>query len=260
MGVSLNPQDAVSGGLLDDANVTWEEVSFVMWDYGGKTSEPVPALCVKMKDEDGEEHEQYWSIGRAQDWVPSEDGKELVAVGQKTGLNSNSNGMILLESLINAGFPEDQLGERVDALEGLKAHMIRVAAPSRPGLGNQQDQQGNPRTILTVDEIIQLPGESKAKGKGKGKGGGKAKSQAKSQAANEQSQASDDELKEKATNTIMEILGEEDGPVEKKKLPTKIFNKIKNDGDRNEVVKLAYNDEFLGDGPWTYENGQLSME
>jgi hypothetical protein len=259
MGISLNPQDAVAGGLLDDANVKWTEASFVMWDYGGKSDQPVPALCVKMEDENGEEHEQYWSIGRAQDWAPSEDGKELVAVGQKTSLNSNSNAMILLESLINAGFPADQLGERIDILEGLKAHMIRVAAPSRPGLDSQQ--QGQQKTILTVDEILQLPWESGKSSKGsKGNKGGKGGGKSAASSGGQSGGGSDEEaLKEKATSTIMEVLGEE-GSVEKKNLPNKIFAKLKQDADRNEIVKLAYKDEYLQDGPWTYENGTLSME
>ena len=57
----------------------------------------------------------------------------------------------------------------------------------------------------------------------------------------------------------MGILAENDGSVAKKNLPAKIFQTMKEDPDRNAIVKIAFDEEFLGNGPWDYEDGVLSM-
>ena len=47
---SLRPSDAQAGGFLDDADVTFAEMRFVLWDYGGKAPMSI-ALKVNMEDE-----------------------------------------------------------------------------------------------------------------------------------------------------------------------------------------------------------------
>ena len=132
--MSMATEDHVEGGgLLDDVDVKWTACEFVMWDYNGKVAQAVPALKVEMELSDGEDAEQYFSAGKADDWEPSEDGKELDATGSASGLNKNSNLGILLKSLEEAGYPADKMGSDCTDFEGLECHMVRVPAPKRPG-------------------------------------------------------------------------------------------------------------------------------
>jgi len=261
-GMSLNPETFTEGGgLIDDVNVTWNKVRFEMFDYQGK-SEPAPTLKVDMETDEGEEASQNWSMGSAKDWAPSPDGKKLVAVGSATGIRANSNGGILLKSLADSGYPMDTLGDDVSALEGLQCHMIRVPAPKRAGLKStrkREDGREFEQTILTVDEIIALPGEKK---KAAGAPSGKKaapKTAAKKSAPKAKAEPAGD-VDEKARETVLGIVLEE-GEVTKKMLPTKVFQVLKADPDRNAVAKLVFDDEFLASGEWAYdaESGVLSM-
>jgi len=266
---SLNPESFVEGGgLIDDIDVTFTECAFEMFDYNGTVTPGSPSLKVKMADEDGTEMEQYYSMGSAQDWIPSEDGSQLVAVGKATNIKTSTNGGILLKSLVDAGFPAEKLGDDITILNGLVAHVIRVPAPKRTGVKQsdkqkEREEKYGPPTLLIVGEIKTLPWEKKSP-KGAPKGGAKApagKPAGGKVAAKPQTKAAPpvddgDDLTGKATAVVLEIL-EAAGTITKKELPAKIFQQMKTDPDRNAIVKLVFDDEFLGDGPWTYEDGTL---
>lgn len=264
MGVSLKPSDFTEGGgLLDDEDVKIVESKFVMFDYGGK-AQPTPALMWKLdRMDDSEPVSQYWSMGKATDWIPSDDGKELVPIGKATQLVSNSNGFLLITSVINAGFPESKLADDVSVFEGMEIHVNRVAAPKREGLTNAKENA----TILTVSKIIAMPGESKkttSKGKGKTTSSSTStKSKAtKSKAASTDASGDAEAL---AVEFILELLsdGEKlaqypDG-IPKAKLAPEAFAKFsKDDPNRSAIVQLVFKDDFLGTGPWTYEGGRIS--
>lgn len=260
-GASLKPSEMTEGtGLIDDVDATWKECSFEMFDYGGKVSQPVPALKAVLETDDGEEVEQFWSMGASKDWIPSDDGKRLIAVGSATTLKSSSNGAILLTSLVNAGFPEDKIGDDIGVFEGMVAHMVRIPAPKRPGLKRQPREDGREyeQTILTVGEIITLPWEKK-----KAKGAPKktaAKGAPKKAAAKKAEAPADDDVNEAAVGFMMAALAEAgDEGLTKKELPTKAFQALKDDPNRNAIVQLVYQDEFLESGPWNYEDGVVSM-
>ena len=175
---SLNPETFTEGGgLIDDVDVVFEECSFTMFDYNGKVVPGVPSLKVEMSCEDFDDNiEQFFSMGSSKDWIPSEDGSQLISVGSVTSIRMTSNGGIFLKSLIDAGFPVDELGDDITVLNGLQAHVIRVPAPKRPGLKKKVRDDGKEyeETILIVSEIIAMPGEKK-KPKGAPKGAGAAK-------------------------------------------------------------------------------------
>lgn len=267
--VSLNPSDAIAGGLLDDVTVRWDNPHFEMYDYDGKVATAVPALGVTLVDVDTDEAtEQYWSMGQAKDWAPSEDGSQLVSVGSATQLRSSSNGMIMLTSLLNAGFPPDKLGTDISDLDGLVAHMIRVDAPKRTGLAKAKKKGDDGReytdTILTVDEIVQLPWEKKKpKGApgGKKKTGGKAKAKGKAKGkAAAAADTSNDEAVEEAQAFILELLADAgDDGIPKRKLPTLVFQKRKDHPLRNAIVKLIGSEDFFTDSDlWAYEDGVIT--
>ena len=226
------------GGLIDNVDVRWESARFAIWDYDGHGPD-TPALKVDMIVGDtGEEATQYYSAGKLSDWEPSEDGTRILAVGKATKLNRGANISILLDSLVEAGFPEEEMDADCTVFDGLECHMVRVPAPKRPGLAPKLDDKGNERvsTILVVDKVYGR-GEEKSEVKGsesvvEEKGNG---------------------VSEKATETVMEILLENQDGMKKKDLAGKIFQVLKKDPNRNEVVQLCYDDVFLGNGPWNYD-------
>ena len=258
--VSLNPENFTEGGgLIDDVDVVFEECRFEIFDYQGKST-PVPALKVAMTSEDIEGvMEQYYSMGSANDWIPSDDGTQLVAVGKASNIRMTSNGGIFLKALIDAGFPVEDLGDDISALDGLQAHVIQVPAPKR-SMKKTKDQEEReakfgPPTLLVVSEIVALPGEKKVPAGAPKKTSAK-KAAPKKAAAKKEKAAPDGDVEASAVAGILAILAEV-GTIAKKDLPSKIFQTMKDDPDRNAIVKVAFDDEFLSNGPWEYDDGVL---
>ena len=260
--VNLNPETFLEGGgLIDDVDVTVKEAIFEAFDYNGK-ADATPALKMTIQAADIE-LVQYYSMGKMNDWIPSDDGKQLLSVGSATSIRLSSNGGIFLKSLVDSGFPADKLGDDISILDGLQAHMIQVPEPSR-GMTKSKEQEEKeakfgPKTILVVSEVQVLPWEKKKpagkpKAKAKAKPAAKAKAKPKAKAKVE----SDSSVEDKATEAVMEILANE-GSAIKKTLPQKIFKLRPDDPDRNAIVKIAFDDEFLSAGPWSYEDGTLVL-
>lgn len=240
----LRPSQFVEGGgLVSDIDVVFEDVRFVMWDYNGTLPTANPAIKAKMVEEDGAEYEQYWSAGQHKDWVASEDGRKLVAVGNSSGLNSGSNAGILLTSIVNAGFPEDKIGDDITVFKGMKCHVIRQAAPKRNiARAPRADGRVFEDTVLVVSKIHQLPWERK-----------RAATPTTTATA-----AADGSLAEKATGLVMEVLTAEGKAIPKAQLVTKVFQLAKTDPDKNKLVQLVHTDAFLSAGPWQYQQGMVS--
>lgn len=254
---SLDPSSFVEGGgLIDDVDVDFKSCLFSMFDYNGKISPGVPSLKIDMVMEDDEEATQYYSMGSGNDWIPSEDGCQLLAVGKANSIRMTSNGGIFLKSLIDAGFPVDKLGDDITVLDGLKAHVIRVPAPKRPGLKTQDRDDGKnfEKTILIVGEILTLPWE-KSKPKGVPASRGKAVAKGKTTAVPKKAEPKED-MNDAAVMAVLSIL-ESEGTITKKELPSKIFQTEKENPDRNAIVKAVFDDAFLEAGPWEYEDGVL---
>lgn len=264
-GVSLNPEDFIEGGgLIDDVDVIFAENLFEMFDYGGKADTPAPCLKIALEVADVDDPvEQYYSMGSANDWIPSEDGTQLVAVGKATNIRATSNGGIFLKSLLDAGFPAEDLGDDITVLDGLQAHMIQVPAPKRTGLKKTKDQEAReerfgPPMILVVSEIIALPGEKKKPKGATTKGKTKTPAKGKGTTKTKKDAPADDALNDKSVAAVMELLADK-GSMAKKDLPGKIFQSMKDDPDRNAIVKTVFDDEFLENGPWEYDDGVLVM-
>lgn len=168
-GISLRPSTFTAGGsLIDDVDVTFTRLRFG-YGYGeskgNADADGAVTLQTTMVDSDGNEHLGFYSVGNG--FVPSEggsaeeNGKMLVAVGEKTGMNGGSNAALLITSLINAGLPEDLLDTGdVSKVEGTKAHVNRVPAPKRTNLPKRQGPNADREvTVLLITTIISLPGE-----------------------------------------------------------------------------------------------------
>lgn len=231
MGVSCKPSTYVEGaGLLDDVDALIKKAQFVMFDYN-KTSDPAPTYKLDL-EVDGEVHEQYWSVGDSKHYFPSSDGKELN--GTKA-LNPNSNAALLFASMVNAGVPEELVDIPTETMEGAVLHFNRVAAPERPGI-KRKEGDTKKCSVLIVTAVVSLPGEK---------------------AAAAQQQKSD--ISGKVTEAILGFIAEAKGNrVQKATMPTLIFSRYVSDPDRNEMLTLAFDDDFLRSGPWSYVDGILS--
>ena len=234
---------------------------FEEFDYNGIADEPVPALKLTIQAADLEVV-QYYSMGKLQDWIPSEDGKQLLSVGSAINIRLTSNGGIFLKSLVDAGFPADKLGDDISILDGLQAHMIQVPEPER-GLKKTKEQEAKekkygPKTILVVSEVQVLPWEKK-------KPGGKLKRKAAKKTTKTQKTETeaevDTDIQAKAGEVVTAILADA-GTVTRTELPAKIFKHMKGDTDKNKIIKLAFDPEetFLKNGPWAYTDGTLIAE
>jgi hypothetical protein len=248
----------VGGGLVDDVDIVIKAAAIVNFDYQGSSPVPVPAIEFTLGIPDGEDVIQYWSIGKSSDWIPSEDGEKIVSIGRATQINSNSNAAILLKSLVDAGFPEDKITDKITCFVGLEGHMIRVPAPLRKGIAKKTREDGQvfEQTILTVASITKMPWEKKT---GAAKPGAKSPAAGKGKPAPQQPEEGEDDLTSKTQEVLMTILGDNPDGVKKQQLPGLIFKAVGADKDRNAMVQMAFKDEFLGAGPWTYEKGVISM-
>jgi hypothetical protein len=248
---------AVGGGLLDDVDVVVKSAEIAMFDYAGTRPDAVPAIKFTLGIEDGEDVEQYWSVGKASDWMPSEDGKKLVAIGRATQINASSNAAILLKSIVDAGFPENKVSDDITCFEGIEGHVMRVPAPKRNVTkAPRADGKVYEDTILTFASITKLPWE-KATGKKSA-----SKKSAPAQDVQEETPDAGEEgdLEERTQGILLEILSENPDGVKKQGLPGLIFKKIgAKDPDRSAILQLAFKDDFLSSGPWTYNKGQLSL-
>ena len=160
---SLSPETFVDGGLFEGNDVL-REPRFVRWDYGGRTNpqgQAIMTLAVRgvLVDDEGTGHEQFWSSGSMQDFVPSPDGKMAIPQSGKQGLNRNTNAATMLSELVNAGFPANRLGSDLSSLDGLYATWNRRPAPERPGLSQPASTGGRAPQILVTTRIINMPWE-----------------------------------------------------------------------------------------------------
>lgn len=251
MGVSLKPSLLVEvTRLIDDEDVIIKEARFELYDYNG-TQAPSLAAKLALDQGDGEEVLNYASLGKAAtaNWLPADDGKTLTPVGKATGLANNSNWAIFVSALVNAGFPESRIEDDISCFEGLEGHVIRIPAPERKGLAKKRDDQ----TVLVINKIHKLPWE---KNKGKGKSSSPSKSSEKKSPSTSSDSGSN--VSEKASSFILGVLAKYPDGIEKSLLPTEAFAMLKDDPDRNAIVKLIFEDEFLNSSDnWKLEGGKV---
>ena len=121
--VSIRPSEMVEGGAVPvDRNLTWEKCRFALFNYTKKDGTVVAtttAAEIHYKDDDGQESVQNYSVGDPERFIPSKDGKTIVAVGAAQALSKSSNFYLLMNNLISAGFPENRLDADISTLDGL---------------------------------------------------------------------------------------------------------------------------------------------
>lgn len=250
--LSLKPSDQVSEGLLDDMDVTFEDMVFTLEqppNYTSQSDKVSMFLKVHLKPTDGsDETDQYYSAGDSRKFQPSEDGKTAVRMSGSGGMGQGTNAAVLFRSIVDAGFPEDKITASLTCFEGIVAHVRRIAV-ERKGLPQQEGKR--PSTVLAVEKIIKLPWENKSPNgsSGKSKSSTPAPSGSKSPASNskEPSENSENsELSDEATAVLAEVLNVEGKAIKKSQLAAKAFKILASHKDhRTEILTLYKNDDFL---------------
>lgn len=175
-GVSIDPETFVEGGAVPvDRNLLWTDCSFVRFQYNKKDGSvsldasgnpiEIPAARIVYKDDDGAEFVQHYSAGDLSRFEPSKDGKSLIPVGGAQALSKSSNYYILMNALVNAGFPKNKLGTDITILNNLYAFHIGAPEPTRIGLVREPAAGARPKTLSVPSQILKLPWENKAAGK-----------------------------------------------------------------------------------------------
>lgn len=269
-GVSLKPSDATAGAaLIESGDVVLESVRTGWWDYNGKIQTPQPALIVAIDAGEQGKFTQCYSAGKAEYFVPSDDQRRFIPVKPElAGINQNTNAMMFLVSLVNAGFPEDKIGDDVSVFDGIKCHMHTVPQPKRAGLTGSDG-----KTVLVVDKIHQLPWDAPATAP-------KAKAATKAtapkppmatqvqapQAVNQQAAAvaaidQTTPLFAQAQEGLLGIIASKGGSVAKKDIAGLAFSVFAKDPNRNALVQMMYKDDFLAaEGqPWSFDGTTVSL-
>lgn len=267
--ISLRPSTfSQGGGLIDDIDVTITRARFG-FGYGGNSSaEDATTFHLGLKDGEGTEYVQYYGTGTG--FVPNEagsedeNGKELVAVDNKTAPSGSSNFALLINSLINAGMPEDILDSGdISAIEGLVGHVNRVPAPKRGGLPKREGKNADrEQTILLFTTITTLPGEAPAPKKGvPAKPAAKGTPAAK--AAPAKPSAATSELNDELAMEIMGLFAEKGVTSMKKVEITKgLFASLAADNpNKKALISAVTKDEVLKalEG-FTFDGKELSQE
>lgn len=238
-GVSIRPSEMVEGGVVPvDRNLTWEECRFALFDYtkrDGTVVATTTAARIKYTDDDGQEYTQHYSVSDPERFVPSDDGKTLVPVGNAQSLNKSSNFFILMTNLVNAGFPENRLEEDISTLDGLRTYNIGIPEPKRSGLARTaaEGEQARERIISVPSQILQLPGEkAKAGAKVTGK-----KPTAKAPSADEGN----------ATGLALEFVGkivDEVGGVSRQDIAVRVFSDLAKDPNKDGIARTLFSPAF----------------
>jgi hypothetical protein len=248
MGVSIRPSEFVEGGAVPvDRNLLWKECRFAIFDYTRKSGEVVATTVsakITYQDDDGTEYVQHYSAGDPNRFQPSKDGKTLEALTASENLSKSSNYYVLMNALINAGFPENKLGEDISVLDGLYTHNIGIPEPKRSGLVRETAEGARERVISVPDSIIKLPWEGKA---------GKAAPAKKVEAATEEDAG---DAESDALAMVTEMLADAD-KVTRQQVATKAIR-----SKNQPVAKLVFSPKFadaLAGAGFSLDGEEISM-
>lgn len=242
-GASLSPKNFITGGLLDDVDVTFKNVKFEMFDYNG-TQEPTPALGIDLvtgSEEPGEKpYRNHWSVGKAEMWAPSDDGMEIVPIGKDLFPRKTSNLYFLVTTLLEAKVPDEVLDSgRVDVLEGLKVHIVRKEPPGKKSDvpkekrvgrdGKEYEKDGKIYAVSKIYEPFPWVAGAAAGDMKKAAGG-----------------ASTEDLEATAKGILMQLVMAGNGKTSKKDIPTKGFALIdKKDPNKNDIFGFLFKDAWI---------------
>lgn len=235
--MSFKPSEAVAGGGAPDGRYTITGAK--VGEYTGKNGKTWPcALILELTTPEG----------TVFDGCVYSAGKTVLANDEGTGftgaLNNTCNAYDLMVSIVNAGFPEENLDNDCSVLVGLDADWRNQAQRKRTGLG---EDNSKPTQILLVTEIHALPGEDAPKATKKLAG----KAAAAAPAAKAKAPAG---VNAKAASIVSDILTTAGGSLGLQQLKVKVFAAVRQDPAKDQIIGLLGKPEFLGGSDaWTYD-------
>jgi hypothetical protein len=278
--VSMAPRDfQVGGGGINDIDANITDVQACTFDWGGQAPANTPALCVEFTDDNGGEHPEYFSLGKGEDWEPSEDGRGFIAKSGKTSIIQNTNLGMFLESLVENGFPEETLaGGDLKCIIGTRVHVIRKTL-ERQGLIRTGKNAAKVPTVLVVDKVYSLPGAGGSGGVGRAGAGKPATAAApkspasasatraaaggKANGAATTSAVQADDLDTHIITALTLAVGESEGPMPVKNIAKVVFNYFNENSMKelaNKAVARANKQELrqsLNDNGFVYDGATL---
>lgn len=166
---SLDPADAVRGGLISDVDVMVKDILWTMETPEGYHSRE-PNYFIKgwltLIEDPNVVEEVWWSAGSKKGHTPCDDQGEPLDEGYRlTGgpLIQGSNAVMFLDSLKSCGFPSDKLkSANLKELVGTEMHVIRKVV-EREGLQRAPREDGRTAAGTVVcQKLIRVPGEKRA--------------------------------------------------------------------------------------------------
>lgn len=255
-GVSLKPSEFIEGGVVPvDKNLLWRECRFNLFNYTKKDGTVVAtttAARIIYVDDDKNEYVQQYSAADPERFVPSEDGKTLVAVGSAQALAKSSNFYLLLNALLNAGMPENQIGDDISVLDGLYTYNIGLPEPKRAGLRREvaAGEEERQRVISVPAKILKAPWDKDGR---RARAGSivSASIDAASRAAKAASKVAEESEDEEGNNGLTVKLIDfvtkhlVDGKTTRQKVAGALFRDMdKKDPDRDACAALLFNPGF----------------
>lgn len=271
--VSLNPDDAVSGGFLSDRDATIRKARFEETTYGGR-SNPSMALIIGYElDGDEELREQIYSVGPVEKYTTSEDGSRLVPQGGQKGISKQCNAYQFIVSLINNGWPKSgdrAIGADISVIEGANVHLDEITIQRE----FKDDPTKKAKPIAVVTKINTFPWDAPAAtapggpGKAKAAKTGSQKSSAGSKApggATAAASAANPEVEQLAQRIVLEAGVAAGGTVPKATVIQSAFKyKFENAALKPGVLAKVGSDPFLNAGQeaglWAYDGKQILVD
>lgn len=268
-GISFNPADAAVGGVLNDVDATIVKSEIVSYDFNGKTDDGEPRTCwaITYKQDESESDDDvsvdYITLGKLDQFTASPDGKRAVPVGSKTQLHKNSKAMMYARSLIENGFPANQLGMDVSVIAGLHVHLSAIVIPGFKGKDGVQTKDGK---VTLVTKIHDKPAANAGKGKKAAPAAAKTNGTATAAASVPAAAATVDtttiDPDGKAAEFVFNAIAESGGKIPKSSLPGRAFKAFQDAAERNLVVRAIQTKAWIEsvERPWAIDDkGVLSV-
>jgi hypothetical protein len=262
--VNMSP-DAFTFGLIDDVDVEFTDAACATAAQaeGYNVDDPdTPLFLVEMTDVNSTTHNQFYSLGKSEDWAPAASGDGFVSVSGKTSINATSNLGMLLKSLVENGFPTDVLATgNLKSIIGTKCHVM-MKQTDRKSLVRANRDPNKVTGVLLVSKIHSLPGaDTKTAAKGAGKAAAAVGGKANGKAAPAAASAANDDIDTVLVEKLTEALAETD-PLPKKALLQLASGAFKGTPQHSKAIARSNNAEFLkslGESGIAFDGAQFSL-
>jgi hypothetical protein len=263
------------GGFLNDVDAVWTDYEFTdvfpfqSEDRPRKKSKdpdfrPLYALLTFQVDGADEPVQTTRFVGSADDFEIEDDGKTLVPANEDVALRASAEFSLFIQTLVEAGFPEDRLSEEAINFESVLGTRLRLAQRTNDEktkkLGPRVDKKTKKSyawTDLVVEAVYDLPGKGKAVGRpaGPGKAGAGGSKGKGASAPGAKKTSADVDYTEEATDVLLTILAER-SPIAKGKLRVPVLKALtgKPADERDGIYKALFDEDFLAsEQGWTYD-------